>query len=74
MIDNIGNEKTLTWAKDLVSNIAKPPAGGDTDQLKAVAAGVCEITLANTYYFGRLMNSDKADDKKVVEKVGSILA
>jgi len=70
MIDNIGNEKTLAWAKDLVSNIAKPPAGGDTDQLKAVAAGVCEITLANTYYFGRLMNSDKAGDKKVVEKVG----
>ena len=70
MIDNIGAEKTLTWATALVNNIAKPPAGGDTAQLKAVAAGVCDITISNTYYFGRLMNSDKADDKKVVEKVG----
>lgn len=70
MIDNIGADQTLTWATALVNNIAKPPAGGDTDQLKAVAAGVCDITIANTYYFGRLMNSDKTADKKVVAKVG----
>jgi iron(III) transport system substrate-binding protein len=69
MIDNIGPEKTQTWANNLVANIAKPPSGGDTDQLKAVAAGVCEITLANTYYFGRLMNSDKPSDREVVKKV-----
>lgn len=69
MIDNIGKEETETWAKNMIANIAKPPSGGDTDQLKAVAAGVCDITLANTYYFGRLMKSDKASDKKLVEQV-----
>lgn len=70
MIENIGSEKTLTWATALVKNIAKPPAGGDIDQLKAVAAGVCDITISNTYYFGRLMNSDDKDDQQVVDKVG----
>lgn len=69
MIDNIGSEATLDWATKLVKNAAKPPSGGDTDQIKAVAAGVCEVTLANTYYFGRIMNSDKDSDKKLVEKV-----
>ena len=69
MIENIGPEKTQTWADNLVANIAKPPSGGDTDQLKAVAAGVCDITIANTYYFGRLMNSDKASDQEIVKKV-----
>lgn len=70
MIDNIGSEKTEAWAKGIVANIAKPPSGGDTDQLKAVAAGVCDITLANTYYFGRIVSSDKASDQDIANKVG----
>jgi iron(III) transport system substrate-binding protein len=70
MIENIGEKATLEWATGLVKNSAKPPSGGDTDQLKAVAAGVCEVTLANTYYFGRLMNSTKESDQAVVAKVG----
>jgi iron(III) transport system substrate-binding protein len=70
MIENIGLQATQNWANKLVSNIAKPPSGGDTDQIKAVAAGVCDITIANTYYFGRIMNSDKDSDKKLVNKVG----
>ena len=43
--------------------------GGDTDLLKAVAAGVCDITLANTYYFGRLGQSENAKDREVYNKV-----
>jgi len=70
MIENIGLAKTETWAKGIIKNLAKPPAGGDIDQLKAVQAGVCDITIVNTYYFGRLSNSDKASDQKVVEAVG----
>ncbi|MEM5530574.1 Fe(3+) ABC transporter substrate-binding protein [Gammaproteobacteria bacterium AS21] len=70
MIDNIGSDKTEAWAKGIVANIAKPPSGGDTDQLKAVAAGVCDITLANTYYFGRIVSSDKASDQDIADKVG----
>lgn len=70
MIENIGLAKTEDWAKGIVKNLARPPAGGDTDQLKSVAAGVCDITIANTYYYGRLSNSKKQSDKKVIEAVG----
>ncbi len=61
---------TEAWASALVGNFARDPAGGDTDQLRAVAAGECDIALANTYYYGRLMASDDPDDREVVERVG----
>ncbi|MFT5173286.1 MAG: iron(III) transport system substrate-binding protein [Gammaproteobacteria bacterium] len=57
MIDAIGEQKTEVWARGLVSNFAQPPHGGDTDQLKAVAAGMCDATLVNNYYFGRMLSS-----------------
>ena len=53
-----------------VANFARPPAGGDTDQLKAVAAGQCDLTLVNTYYFGRLQNSEKPRDRSIAERLG----
>lgn len=65
MIDADGKEATSKWLKGFVANFARPPFGGDTDLLKAVAAGVCDVTLANTYYFGRMGNSDKAKDQAV---------
>jgi iron(III) transport system substrate-binding protein len=57
MIDQLGEKKTEEWARGLVANFAQPPRGGDTDQLKAVAAGVCDVAVANTYYFGRMLSS-----------------
>ena len=69
MIASLGKEATLTWVEGLVSNFARSPAGGDTDQIKAVAAGQCDIAIANTYYYGRLAASDKEDAQAVVEKV-----
>lgn len=69
MIEADGAEATQAWLNGFVSNLARPPFGGDTDLLKAVAAGVCDITLANTYYFGRLGQSDKASDREVYETV-----
>lgn len=64
-----GEEATLAWMKGMVNNLAKSPSGGDTDQLKAVAAGVCDLTLANTYYLARLVNSDKEADQAVADKL-----
>jgi iron(III) transport system substrate-binding protein len=69
MIVANGSEKTETWAKKLVANFAKPPAGGDTDQLKAVNAGLCDVAIANTYYYGRLANSKKASDNEIAQKL-----
>jgi iron(III) transport system substrate-binding protein len=53
----------------MVNNLAKSPSGGDTDQLKAVAAGVCDVTIANTYYLARLINSSKPEDQAVANKL-----
>lgn len=69
MIDTHGEAKTLEWIKGLVANFARPPAGGDTDQIKAAAAGVCDVAVANTYYFGRLGKSDRQADKDVYNKL-----
>lgn len=67
MIEADGKAATQEWINGLVANFARPPVGGDTDQLKAVAAGVCDVTLANTYYYGRLGQSDNAKDREVYE-------
>ena len=67
-----GPEKAEIWAKGVVANMARAPKGGDTDQIKGVAAGECDIALGNTYYFARMMKSDKPEDRAVVEKVGVI--
>jgi iron(III) transport system substrate-binding protein len=67
-----GPAKAEDWARGVVANMARAPKGGDTDQIKAVAAGECDITISNTYYFVRLLRSDKPDDKALVAKVGVI--
>lgn len=69
MIGKIGTEKAEAWAKGVVANLAKEPQGGDTDQIKSVAAGECAVTIANTYYFVRLTGSDKPEDKAVADKI-----
>jgi iron(III) transport system substrate-binding protein len=70
VIAHEGEQKAEQWAKGVVANLARDPKGGDTDQLRAVAIGECDIALTNTYYYVRLVKSDKPEDKKVVEKVG----
>ncbi len=70
MIEAHGVEETEAWARGLVANFARNPAGGDTDQLRAVAAGQCDIAVANTYYYGRLVKSSKESDRKVADALG----
>ena len=68
MIAHEGAAKTEAWAKQLVANMARSPRGGDTDQIKAVAAGECGVALANSYYYARLMRSTKPEDREMVAK------
>ena len=70
MIEANGEKKTLDWAKGLVENLARKPTGGDTDQLRATAAGQCDVAIANTYYFGRLLDSPKEDNRVLASKLG----
>ena len=67
-----GVEKTEAWVKAVAGNLARPPKGGDTDQIKAGAAGEGDVAISNSYYFARLASSDKAEDKAVVEKLGIV--
>ncbi|MGB2680679.1 MAG: Fe(3+) ABC transporter substrate-binding protein [Candidatus Competibacter sp.] len=69
MISHHGEAKTEAWAKGLVANFARPPKGGDRDQIKAVAAGECDVTLANTYYLGGMVNSSDEAEKQAAAKV-----
>lgn len=72
MISHLGEKGAESWAKGVVDNMARSPKGGDTDQIRAVASGECGVALTNSYYWVRLVNSDKAEDKEVVSKVGFI--
>jgi iron(III) transport system substrate-binding protein len=72
MIAADGPQKSEQWARGVVANMARDPKGGDTDQLTAVAAGECDIAIANTYYYVRLMKSAKPEDRAVAEKIGII--
>ncbi len=69
MIESYGEARVEEWAGGLVNNFARPPQGGDTDQIRAVAAGLCDVALANHYYMARLIQSGQRQDQEVAEKV-----
>lgn len=69
MIAQEGEDSARAWAKGVLHNLARKPQGGDTDQIKAVAAGVCDIALVNSYYFFRLQRSEKESDQKIIENL-----
>jgi iron(III) transport system substrate-binding protein len=70
--EHLGATASEQWLKGLVSNMARSPKGGDTDQIKAVASGECGIAVSNTYYIARLMRSSAPEDKAVMERVGVV--
>jgi len=73
LVNYNGEAKTEEWAKAVAGNLARTPKGGDTDQLKAVAAGECDIALSNTYYYFRLLRSQNSDERAIAEKLGVLL-
>lgn len=72
VMEHLGESKTQDWLKGMVSNMARPPKGGDTDQIKGVASGECGIAVTNTYYMARILRSDKPEDKAVAERVSVV--
>ena len=68
-VDHIGEAETEAWAKGLVANFARKPQGGDRDQIRAVAAGECDVALVNTYYLARLAASRRESDREAAAKV-----
>ena len=72
LIEHWGEKKAEDWARGVVANFARSPKGGDTDQIMAVASGECGVAISNTYYYVRLLKSDKPEDKKAVAATGLI--
>ncbi|MEX2352971.1 MAG: Fe(3+) ABC transporter substrate-binding protein [Gammaproteobacteria bacterium] len=69
MIAHSGVEATEQWARGLVANFARPPTGGDRDQIKAIAVGQCDLALVNTYYLAGMLESSIADEKEAAAEV-----
>ncbi|MEH6518930.1 MAG: Fe(3+) ABC transporter substrate-binding protein [Halioglobus sp.] len=69
MLSTQGAEKTAAWLKGFVPNFARPPVGGDRDQIKAVAAGQCDVAIANSYYLGGMLTSADAKEREAAAKV-----
>ncbi len=69
MIAHDGLAQTEAWINGLVANFARPPRGGDRDQIKAVAAGQCNIAVVNSYYLGAMLNSSNAKEQAAAKKV-----
>ena len=72
LAEHHGAARAEQWAKGVVANFARKPAGGDSDQIKAVASGECGVALTNTYYWVRLVKSTKPEDIEIVKKTGFI--
>ena len=72
LIDHLGPEKAEAWARAVRANLAQEPKGGDTDQLKAVASGQCDVTVSNQYYYARLARSQKPDERKIADALGIV--
>jgi iron(III) transport system substrate-binding protein len=70
LLEALGPEATEEWVRGFVANFARPPEGNDTAQIQAVASGIGDLTLANTYYLPRLAKSDAPEDQEVAEKIG----
>ncbi len=68
-----GEEATAAWVRGLVGNMAREPESNDTGQIKAVAAGECEIAVANTYYLARLARSDDPANVAIAEAIDVVL-
>ena len=70
LIEHHGEQAAQQWATGVVANFRRQPQGNDRAQLRAVAAGECGASIANTYYIGRFIASEDAADQAVVDGIG----
>ena len=70
LIAHLGEAAVQDWANAVVGNFARAPQGGDTDQLRAIASGECDIAMSNTYYFSRIIR--EGDSQITPEQLANI--
>lgn len=64
-----GEKEAANWARAVRKNMARPPQGSDRDQIRAVASGLGDVAIVNTYYVGLLLNSPDPKDRRVAKQV-----
>ena len=69
MIAHNGENEAESWAKKVVNNFSRKPKGNDRSQMTAVVLNECDITLANTYYLGKWITSDKNTEREYSDKI-----
>ncbi len=71
VIENHGADAAKGWAQGVVDNFARAPQGGDTDQLRGLVSGECDISISNTYYFARAIRKDVDGlDQDAMDNIG----
>lgn len=70
VIENHGVEAATSWAQGFVDNFARSPQGGDTDQLRGIVSGECDISISNTYYFARALRRDVSGVTEAIDSIG----
>lgn len=72
LIVQLGETAAQEWVNEFVKSFARPPQGGDRDQIKAVAAGLCDVAIANTYYLAGMLSSKDETTQEQAKKVNVI--
>jgi iron(III) transport system substrate-binding protein len=70
IIAHKGRDAAKIWGESIVKNMARSPQGNDRDQIKAVIAGEGDVAIVNTYYIGKLLNSEDPEEVKIGQRVG----
>ncbi len=70
LVAHLGEEATQDWANAVVGNFARDPQGGDTDQLRGIVSGECDVSMSNTYYFARALRKDVSGLSDSMENIG----
>ena len=69
LISHLGEQKSQDWALGVVNNFSRKPKGNDRTQMTSVVLGQCDITLANTYYLGKWISSEKKKERKYAKRI-----
>lgn len=72
IIAHDGEEAGKAWAQGVLNNLAREPEGGDTDQLRGLISGECDIALANHYYYARGFRQDVTGLSEAIDKIGYV--
>ena len=70
VIENHGEAAAKDWAAGVVANFARPPEGGDTDQLRGIVSGECDVSISNSYYFARALRTDVKNLSADIDMIG----